>query len=695
MAERILIGADPSAPLYVFENATIKECACILSSAMVGDELAIDQFMPVLYSAAYVQVAFVPQNSAGLITADGKKLMVYPGTGFLDKLPYGTPIWYYSNGVLMGKFYSQKVERTAKWYFNILAVSAVGMIDKQQHLGGVYTGQTFAEVAADIIGGSYQFSCSEDVADLPIFGWLPIATKRQNLHQLLFAAGVMLDKDNNGDVYFRYLNTDTQKNIPESRIYLGGSIDYMSPASTAEITEHAYVKIATDQTVTLFDNSDGSGEADNTFVAFTTAPVYDLEVSDGLTLVSSGVNWAVVSGTGTLTGKAYTHVTRILTKKKSGSGVEKVVSVTDATLVSIANSENVAQRVLSYYSSAKTIAADIVVADERPGDRLNFTDPYGDPASAFLGSMDINASSFLKASCELIANYVPTGQGNNYSQVVFLTGTGTFSWPANTEAAIAVLISAGSGGSSGGKGTSARNGSALSYDAVPGVGGIAGQKGAGGKILAVKLSRPSGSVNYSCGEAGVGGIATEEEVSNPGTIGGHTTFGSYNSANGVESQTGYVNLFTGEVYGLPGIDGVPGGDGSGPDGNGNNVVFGGQTWTPGKNGASYSTDYGNGDGGYGGGAAVGSNGENGSDGRANSNGGYGGSGGKGATPVKGATATQYGCGGSGGHGGGGGGNGGYGSGPEDKDRYSHGSPGAGSIGSDGGDGADGCIVIYM
>ena len=694
MAERILIGGTLSAPLYTFENASIKECSVVLSSAMVGDELAIDQFMPVLYSAAYVQVAFVPQNSTGFITSDGKKLMVYPGDVFLDKLPYGTPMWYYSNGVLMGKFYLQKVERTAKWYFDILAVSAVGMIDKQQHLGGVYTGQTFAEVAADIIGGSYDFSCSEDVASLPIFGWLPIATKRQNLHQLLFAAGVMLDKDSNGDVYFRYLNTDTQKNIPESRIYLGGSIDYMAPASTVEITEHAYVKIATDATVTLFDNTDGSGEAKETFVAFTTAPVYDLAVSDGLTLVSFGVNWAIVTGTGTLTGKAYTHVTKILTKKTAGSSAEKIVSVTDATLVSIANSENVAQRVLSYYSSAKTIAADIVVVDERPGDRLNFTDPYGDPASAFLGSMDINASSFLKASCELIANYVPTGQGNNYSQVVVLTGSGEFRWANNTETAIAVLISGGEGGWSGGHGTNAENQQALTYEPVPGVGGVPGAKGRGGKIFAVKLSNPAGSVSYDCGVGGVGGIATEENISNPGTLGGVTTFGAYSSENGVEADLGYVNLFTGEVYGLPGLDGVKGGDGSGESGDADPVIFAGGTWYPGKTGKSAENKDGDhGRGGYGGGAAVGFNGGNGGDARTTSSTGHGGIGGNGVTPYKGASAMQYGCGGSGGHGGGGGGPGGYGSGNET--RYFNGVPGTGAIGSDGGAGAAGCIVIYM
>ena len=75
--DRIIIGADVNKPLYTFDNATIKECVCVLSSALVGDQIAVDQFMPVVYSASYVQVNFVPAGSTRLITADGKVLVFF------------------------------------------------------------------------------------------------------------------------------------------------------------------------------------------------------------------------------------------------------------------------------------------------------------------------------------------------------------------------------------------------------------------------------------------------------------------------------------------------------------------------------------------------------------------------------------------------------------------------------------------
>ena len=695
--DRIIIGADVNNPLYTFDNATIEECVCVLSSALVGDQIAVDQLMPVVYSASYVQVNFVPSGSDQLITSDGKVFKCFSGEqGFLDTLPYSTPIWYFSNGVLMGKFYSQRVVRSAKTYFDIVAVSAIGILDGQDHYGGLYTGQTFQSVAGDIIGDQFAFSCADNVANIQIFGWLPIGTRRSNLHQLLFACGVSLGKDANGDIYFKFPDAETYKDIPENRIFLGGSIDYMTPATTANVTEHAYLQLSTDQTVTLFDNTDGSGVAVNTFVKFS-EPVRGLAVTGSLQIAESGVNYAIVNGTGTLTGRPYTHTTKVVSRSVPGvTSAEKAVSVTDATLVSVANSENVAQRVLSYYSSAKTISSDIVLTNEKPGDLISFVNPYEEPELAFLSSMEINASSFLRASCELVTGYVPAGQGNNYTEAVVLTGEGEYTFDSDVTAAMAVLIGGGDGAESGGSGTDADNGTTLYYEPEIGYGGLAGKRGLGGRIYTVKLTNVSGNkYAYKCGANGAGGIANGTENVVAGTVGANTTFGNHSSASGERSETGYANLFTGEVYALPGLDGVPGGDGTNSTSEGKSITFDGQTWTPGRQGASYSTEAGSGDGGYGGGPAVGANGENGSDGRANSNGGYGGSGGDGGTPMPGKKGASLGSGGSGGHGGGGGGNGGRGSGPEDKDRMSNGSPGSGAPGSSGGDGVNGCIIMYL
>ena len=702
MADKILIGPDLSAPLFSFTDADIRTCSCVLSSGLLMDELAIDEFSPVVYSTAYIRVRFAPAGSPGLITADGKLFLCYPGIGSLDQLPYATPIWYYSDNVLIGKFYCKRVIRSGKTWFDIQAVSAIGVLDGQANNGGLYTGQTFMEVVTDIIGDAVSFSCADDVGSVPIFGWLPKASRRSNLHQLLFACGVTIKKDSDGNMVFRFPEEETPKIVPDDRIFVGGNIDYMTPASRVDVTEHAFMRLPSDEAVTLFDNTDGSGVADHTTVDFRDAPIHNIAASDSLTIHEYGVNHAVVSGTGILTGRKYTHTTKIISLESGSTAENKTVSVTDATLVSVTNSEYVARRVLSFYSSARTVSADMVVNGERPGDQISFNNPFDDPETAFLASMDIRPSSFLRATCELITNYTPKWFGNVYSHVAVLTGSGTWSKPDGVQKCRATLVGAGSGGSSGGNGQNATGG--RTSIGSRGEGGVAGTAGLGGKILSVNMDLSSvQSVAYSCGIGGEGGVAAGTEPTG-GAEGTPTTFGQYSSENGSRTRTGCVNLFTGEVYGIQGVDGYEGGAGSDSNNDGPSITGpDGTVYYPGQRGQTGSYNSSGvscgGAGGNGGGAAVGSNGGDGGNGRGNYNNGYGfgegGHGGNGANGAAGEDGATYGSGGSGGHGGGGGGTGGesYNSTGEDSYRK-NGNPGHGGIGGKGGKGSDGCILIY-
>lgn len=728
MAGKIYIGSI-SNPLFLFENANIEKCEVVLSSSLSGDELAVDQLMPTVYSAAYIRVRFIPKNSAGLITADGKEFCCYPGDGFLDKLPYATPIWYYFGDVLMGKFYSKQITRSGKTWFDILAVSAAGILDGQRHYGGIYTGQTFQTVASEIIGSGFPFSCASDVAAVKIYGWLPIATRRENLHQLLFACGVSMSKDSNGDMYFCYPDSDTVKNVPDNRMFLGGNVDYLTPATRAEVTEHSFLSLESDETVTLFDNTQGSDAANHTFVSFQDEPVHNLSVTGTMTLVESGVNYAIVNGIGTLTGKKYTHTTRVLQKSTNSNGDEKEVSVTDATLVNVANSENVLSRVLSYYSSAKTTSCDLIVAGEKPGDQLSFTNPYEEAERAFLSSMDIRASSFLRASCELVTGYLPTGNGNNFTSVSVLTGSGSWTVPAGVTRIRVSVIQGGHGGHGGARGTDGgelskrykkENGEREVF--VPnstevGVGGNPGTPGTAGKVFSVTIEVTPGQVfQYYSGVGGIGGAGqTAETEAQDGTEGTHSSFGDYSSENGSIIDGGYLDIINNILYaatGQSGTSGSPGNIGGQTETSEGGGVLGGKpasgTWVDVDHSRRYSAPWKSGGGGQGGNAygSVGAAGETMVDtyetdyeNKQDSAHGYSGAdGGDGAKPIKPTTPTSIGNGGGAGHGGGGGGTGAafwvnvssiiistsLGS-----------SAGKGGDGGDGGDGAPGGIIIYM
>ena len=95
---------------------------------------------------------------------------------------------YEYKGRRLGTFYVQSVGRVGRQSYRISAVSAVGLLMGKTHYGGLYTGQTVAEVVSDIVAGTgVTVEIKTIFRDYQLYGWLPIATARDNLAQVLFA----------------------------------------------------------------------------------------------------------------------------------------------------------------------------------------------------------------------------------------------------------------------------------------------------------------------------------------------------------------------------------------------------------------------------------------------------------------------------------------------------------------------------
>lgn len=770
----ITIG-EPDAPLFVFHNAEegtnrdgIGSVGGVFSVDVIGNTLSIDTV------TAVVQVGRPPlpvsvtrevyvSPDAGIYISPGDTIYYTEHTnagsggqiGDVGAIPYGTPFRWECEGRLIASFYCLQPTRIGRWTWEITAVSGVGLLENLDHVGGIYTGEPFADVAAEIVGGAFPFTVAPALAEQAVYGWLPYATRRANLHRLLIALGAAMRRDENGEVAFVFLTADSPASVPDTRIGVQGSVNYAAPATRAEVTEHAFFISPADEAKQLFDNSQAGGAADNTLVKFD-APMHDLVASDGLTINESGVNYAVVSGVGTLEGKAYAHVTRIVAADAAApAGTANVKHLhDDFTLVSLANSSNIAKRILAYYSGARRVKARIKLQGERCGDVLTMSDPFYDPMTAFVQSLDVNASSNLLGYAELVENYVPSHQGNNISMSETLTGSGSWVSPFTGDLTV-VVISGGQGGGAGNSGESAPTPSVGSWsqtgalggwaqarfiaarNAKAGKGGSHGVPGSGGRVHIATIPVTEGQeIAYTCGVGGAGEIFGTETGGARGT---DTVFGDISSASGTEYPNGYVDPISGTLYALPGADGISGNDGTG--------------WLLGEDGEPYlavpspivvdGVPYENGttqsarsyqafvtadsvaayllQGGFGGGAAYGSNGNDGDSAAVSISStewrtvaARGGSGANARAPRK---ATEYGRGGTSGNGGGGAGAVGAGlkgsgdpssyyrattwlenSGPAGSTRLSlvmtAPTPAAGGMGSNGGEGADGVIILF-
>ena len=522
----------------------------------------------------------------------------------------------------------------------------------------------------------FDYTVDPDVAAIPVYGWLPVASVRDNLQQVLFSVGASLVKDSVGNPHIKFLQNLSPIPVDDSRIFIGGKLNYKTPATEVIVTEHSFYKSNLDVRESLFDNTGGQSGTDEQLVTFD-SPHYDLEWNGSS--VDGGDNYYYASGSGVLTGKPYTHTTRMISVPTGRNGWQKESKVEKATLVSLVNSANVAQRVADYQATAEEVSCGVVMNDDniKCGSLISFNDPYGEATQGLISKMNVTMSGKSKADCTIVKGYTPSHFGNNFTSYQLLTLSGTYT-ASKTGTIRVVLGQGGQGGSGGSMGTVGDTNTA-------GVGGAFGQGGSAGKVYIIDLSVTAGQTySYTIGTKGSSGNGqtTSDTPATTGSNGGHSTFGGYTSNSGSIPTNGYVNILSGEIYSLNGAAGINGGNGGDWGEDGEYVeIWGGGFGAP---------NYGSVRSGIGGGGAA--FGNDGGDAIPHTQGGSGTSGlgyaGNGANAYTRSLAISFGSGGTGGNGGGG-----SGRAPlvGNIDWGHYGTAGTGSNGTAGG---QGYIIVY-
>lgn len=643
---------------------------------------------------------------ADALEADTLDLTVLSESGTIRNFKKNDKVEYLRSGRRVGVYYLQSVTRVGPKLYTLSALSAVGLLIVRPHRGGIYTGQTVAEVVAEICG-DIPVLVETVYRGIRLYGWLPIASARDSLVQVLFVIGAWLHTDENGTLRVQKLWDGTASIIGPGSVHAANiQVKYLDPVSAVAVTEHQY--IAGTEDVTLFEGTAQQGDV----IEFD-EPAHSL-TAEGFTILESGANYAVLSaGTGKLTGKKYIHNMRVVTRTVTEGAAENVEEITDATLVSLVNSSAVAQRMAAYYACREQLTVDVNPAGEHAGHVVSLWNEWDKQQTlACIVSRETKISGLLKSRTSALVGFLPPQPESSeyFDERVILTGSGEWTVPEGVTSLRVVLVEHGADGLDGSNGASGGSVSLIVTDAeakpggtwsrqpgAGGAGGAGGEGGLGGRILSADLDVFSGTVfAYSAD--------TE------------TTFGTLSAQNGSRSDAGFTDPVTGDVFGKKGADGSAGGDGGG-GGSANSSNF-----NPGENGTDVppntggagsegnykrfeesETVYKNGyllvaGGTGGGGAAVGNNGQ---DAVQPLTSGVRAGAGANAAPPSGAV--NYGCGGYGGNGGGGGGgasglylrHGAYLYDGTPSGTWLDLAGGTGGSGSTGGPGGDGCIILYF
>ena len=712
------------------------------SIALFGSELAADTLTFVVNSRALqgdgTGYAFLLDiNERPIQTSDGKFLVVKNVFPDYRNFTAGAVLDLYNNpdGQIIGRFYVEDVKQVSRKTVQFTCTDCIGVLTKMEDYGGGIWEQADNKTAGSVIneimaGSGIQYTVQADVRKVQLIGRLPRENRRVSLGKLLVATGATVI-ESQGVMQIRYLGSGSPSTVAQSVIYLqGGSVGHQYPATEVQVTEHGFYDLASDEAVTLFDNTDEQVTAQSQLVVFS-EPAHDLTTTGSITIEESNANYAIISGIGTLEGQTYTHTKRVISRSTGAVAAERIVALENNELVGVHNSANVAKRMVNYYKLPISVDYEQLDASGllAAGTPVNITDPFGTARTGWVRKKSFPIGNKTKGHMNVLVDWVAGPYGSTYSDYrVFrasdITNAGRLNIPSAMQGkeALVMLIGGAGGGQAGydGQAGEAPSGQ-VSYDSrAQGMGGAGGAAGAGGErpnVLSFQVATlPAYYDGAAIGAGGAGGASNGAL----GSAGGDTTLGGQTSADGTQPIADVVNFLDGTVYAYlneAGESGAEGGIGAGrgegaqwqdiSTRGGDHICEDGTTYYGGNyaNSVNYNWKLGSGSrryrltGGAGGGGAA--HGANGADGYTSydyaseqiRDGSWGGDGADAVAPAQ-APETQAGRGGHGGGGGGGAAQCRYQT--EGSQYYSYGFNygGIGGAGSAGGQGGDGLIVIY-
>lgn len=562
-------------------NGTVEK-----SIGLIGESLDIDTFTFYAYSEYELHpiLFLVDSNGKALKTSEGKYILVKgkQDTDPTQSATIGQPITLSytdknSNTINLGEFFVQDIEAVSKALYKFTCQTVYGILDTMTDVGGLYTGSTNAVDTATYIfnkglffgDSAFDITVDAGVDDtIPLLGWLPYGTAKENLMHILFALGYIIIWNGTGWL----LTTPARRSstIADSMLQVGGTLKRVDRATYVELTEHTFFESPLDKEVTLFDNTSEVRPATGSTIVFD-QPCHDLDTTGSLVIDGSHDNYAVVSGLGTLTGLQYSHSQRILTDVTNATS-ERTARVENETLVNMLNSKNVLQRLVNLQNSLQEANLEFfpdVTDATRLGDAATFTDVFGNTQSGVVTDVSFDLSGKLKYKAKLSVGFIsgPYGQNiQNYKEFSGGIGSQTWTIPADIDEITIVLGQAGSGGNGGYKGgdgadgtTGYRDQATYGNGGAPGAGGNGGEGGSAGKVYTAVVSvTPGTTLTVNLGEGGTAGSGNHGS----GGAGGHATITyngtTYTSNDGTIPPNGYYNPLSGNIYSLPGPSGDAG-----------------------------------------------------------------------------------------------------------------------------------------
>lgn len=315
----------------------------------------------------------------------------------------------------MGTFYLDEWKNETEAISNMKAIDLIGLLDKTTYYGGIFYDEQVDIILIRILETAnmdeHTITFDDDnLRKIHLSGYIPICTHREAIQQVLFSAGLVADCSRSKKIKIYKLKDSNIKNIPYSRKKQDSeTIELNDIVTGVQVTSHQYLYNTNTQVYSekkeLYNADLDAGEH---FIKFS-EPVYGITV-EGATLLDFSCAYAKVNvitkGNVKIEGYEYYHVTKVYESKIETKDNEKenVLQVTDATLISDNNAQEVADRILNYYQNTYKMNVDFKIEDESISDTAIVETLYNQKLKGNIKKLDIDLTGGFIASSTIIGS---------------------------------------------------------------------------------------------------------------------------------------------------------------------------------------------------------------------------------------------------------------------------------------------------
>lgn len=309
----------------------------------------------------------------------------------------------------MGTFYLDKWANEKDKTMKFSAIDLIGVIDKTDFNGGMYTNILFKDLIEEIFTSAElendEYEIQEELKNLTLTGHIPICSHREALQQAVFAIGAVADCSRSEKIkIYKVENAEENNVIEKTNIFQGTkTIEQNELVTGVEIVSHNYRKGTESEKV-----YDGTVDKGQTKILFD-EPVHDI-TCENAEIVEYNCNYAIINSAEEtdIIINGYKYKDNLLTylvevEELNASQKQNTLKIKSAYLVNKTNSKTVAKRVLDYYQKTYKTGFDFLLNDETVSEDVEIEGDFEQKLVGHITKLDIDLTGGFIAGTELNA----------------------------------------------------------------------------------------------------------------------------------------------------------------------------------------------------------------------------------------------------------------------------------------------------